>query len=504
MASQLKQCNSSEMTGVDSVSEPIRVECLSSDNYHEFSTICRLILQKVTDQFVKNACNNPKLTAIAYCEGKCVGVIICEDKKDSSLAITDIGVLDEFQRRGVGTALMNHVYNIAKEMKSVTTLEFVVVGENRTAMKLAASAGFSTLPNANSTTVYFMKNVSDNTVAMEVEESISDVIPKKDNEFNIRSLKLSDIKTLKVLNQTVVLDSFKKRFYNYVKTFPKFSAVAIMNNTLLGAVCCEKKKLGVYRLLHILTLVVADEYESLKLDIQRALLKHVVNLAEDSTRIEKITFYVKTPVDGSSINYSLDENSEMYFTKNVTKNMFPIPKALKRSKHRDDLLVAEVLAMEMVTKNASVPIEALKPGTVQVLKTLNDRIFGAGFSDTVFAKVLDEPNVTFLASRNNEHVGFINCAKIAAANGKCSLCIKIIGVLPHYRRKGVAGDLLEHLVQFAENTENLDFIWGNVQENNEAAKKTFLNGGFVQSGRVPKHFGEVAALVYFMDTKAGN
>uniref|UniRef100_A0A1I7U236 N-terminal methionine N(alpha)-acetyltransferase NatE n=1 Tax=Caenorhabditis tropicalis TaxID=1561998 RepID=A0A1I7U236_9PELO len=194
MASQPKQCTSSELTTVERMSRSIRVECLSSENYHEFSTACRLILHKVTDQLLMNACNNPKLSAIAYYEGKCAGVIICEDKRDSSLAITNIGVLDEFQRRGVGTALMNHAYNIAKELKSITTLEFVVVGENQNAKKLAESAGFSALPNAHSTTIYFMKNVLKDTVAVKADERTSDVTSKQDNKFKIRSLQLSDIK----------------------------------------------------------------------------------------------------------------------------------------------------------------------------------------------------------------------------------------------------------------------------------------------------------------------
>uniref|UniRef100_A0A1I7U253 N-terminal methionine N(alpha)-acetyltransferase NatE n=1 Tax=Caenorhabditis tropicalis TaxID=1561998 RepID=A0A1I7U253_9PELO len=421
---------------------------------------------------------------------------------------------------GVGKALMNHVYNIAKKLKSITTLEFVVVGENQNAMKLAESAGFSALPNAHSTTMYYMKKVSDNTVAMEIGESTSDVVSKKDNQFNIRSLKLSDIETLKVLNRTAILDSFKKRFYNYVKTFPKFSAVAIMNNSLIGAVCCEKKRMGVYKLLHILTLVVSDEYESLKLEIQKALLKHAIHLAEDSNSIEKITLYVKktdtptinilksmkfkqwkTRVDGSSIDYPLNENLEAYFTKNVTKNMFLIPKALERRRNRRVLPVAGPPAGELIVKNPTTLLEQIRPGTVPILKQLNDQIFGPGFSDTAFANVLDEPNLTYLALQNNVHVGFINCAKFATADGTSNLCIKIFGVLPCYRRKGAAADLIEYMVQFSEDSEEIDYVWSNVQENNEPAQKAFLHGGFVQSGRTPKHFGDVDALVYYIGTK---
>uniref|UniRef100_A0A1I7U5R2 N-terminal methionine N(alpha)-acetyltransferase NatE n=1 Tax=Caenorhabditis tropicalis TaxID=1561998 RepID=A0A1I7U5R2_9PELO len=212
----------------------------------------------------------------------------------------------------------------------------------------------------------------------------------------------------------------------------------------------------------------------------------------------------KTSVN-DSIYYPLNENLELYFTKNVTKNMFPIPKALKRSKNRDISLLADNAVLEMLMENARSRIVALKPDTVQVLKQLNDQIFGPGSSDTMLANVLVEPNLTFMAFRNDVPVGLIDCTTFPTVNDRSSLLIKYLGVLPDYRRKGVAADLIKHMVQFAKNTEKLDSICTNLHlENNEPARKTFLGSGFVQSGTNPQTSGDVTVLVYAMNTNVNH
>ena len=63
-----------------------------------------------------------------------------------------------------------------------------------------------------------------------------------------------------------------------------------------------------------------------------------------------------------------------------------------------------------------------------------------------------------------------------------------MGVDRHFRRQGIAQQLLNHAIDYCRNLEQIDWLDLNVLSNNKAAKQLYLNTGFQLLGEVEDRY----------------
>lgn len=138
----------------------------------------------------------------------------------------------------------------------------------------------------------------------------------------------------------------------------------------------------------------------------------------------------------------------------------------------------------------------------ELIAALHIACFEAAWSVTDFQDLLILPTVFgFLAQSENdksdqtsEIMGFVLCQ---ATQEECE--ILTIGVLPEWRRQGVAGTLLQWTLTRAEETGVLK-VFLEVAENNNPAFELYRANGFEDVGRRSNYYqtsqGRVDALIF--------
>ena len=81
---------------------------------------------------------------VAEVDGRVVGsiAIICGKNRRRHVGSIGMGVHDDFQGRGIGTALMEAVLDLADNWLSLKRLELTVYADNEPALRLYRKAGF--------------------------------------------------------------------------------------------------------------------------------------------------------------------------------------------------------------------------------------------------------------------------------------------------------------------------------------------------------------------------
>ena len=72
------------------------------------------------------------------------------------------------------------------------------------------------------------------------------------------------------------------------------------------------------------------------------------------------------------------------------------------------------------------------------------------------------------------------------------LYIMTIGVLPAYRRRGIASQLLTYVLEEASKNKEILEVYLHVQTSNAEAKDFYLSKGFVQTGTIKNYYKRIS------------
>lgn len=122
--------------------------------------------------------------------------------------------------------------------------------------------------------------------------------------------------------------------------------------------------------------------------------------------------------------------------------------------------------------------------TASQLARLDELCFKTSWSEKDYQVMLLQPSFAswMLEVVDAELVGFLVCQSILP-----EIEILRIGILPEWRRRGLAGLMLEMLEKHSQQIK-METFWLEVHEANLAAIKTYLNFGFLESGRRKKYY----------------
>lgn len=73
-----------------------------------------------------------------------------------------------------------------------------------------------------------------------------------------------------------------------------------------------------------------------------------------------------------------------------------------------------------------------------------------------------------------------------------------IGVLPAYRRRGIASQLLEYVVEEASKNKEILEVYLHVQTSNADAKTFYLQKGFIEMGTIKDYYKRISPPDSFM------
>ncbi|MBN2625880.1 MAG: GNAT family N-acetyltransferase [Spirochaetales bacterium] len=127
-----------------------------------------------------------------------------------------------------------------------------------------------------------------------------------------------------------------------------------------------------------------------------------------------------------------------------------------------------------------------RPGNTEIIgydrnlhRSLIPEVYSRGFSDDPWKSDWDEfecfdEKGTFLAVEGKEVVGFV-ISHERDGNGY----ISVLSVLPEFRRRGIAGDLISRAIAFLQG-RNLPEITLHVEKENRAARELYSKLGFFE------------------------
>lgn len=126
------------------------------------------------------------------------------------------------------------------------------------------------------------------------------------------------------------------------------------------------------------------------------------------------------------------------------------------------------------------------------------------FPRAYMRRVVGNPDsATWVAEENEQMTGFANIEWAGVAADRYAY-IQTLEVLPEYRRRGVARELLSRLEQSAQQAGVAD-IWLHVEVSNTSAIRLYRAFGYQPRGREESYYGPgLAAEVYskFLSTPA--
>ncbi len=115
---------------------------------------------------------------------------------------------------------------------------------------------------------------------------------------------------------------------------------------------------------------------------------------------------------------------------------------------------------------------------VSALAQIEKQCFSTPWSENALAEELENPNARFFVALCGEQVaGYIGAHNIVG-----EVYITNVAVAPDYRRKGVATQLIEKLVEISR-AENAEFITLEVRESNSSAQALYEKQGFGVVGK---------------------
>ncbi|ORX54816.1 acyl-CoA N-acyltransferase [Piromyces finnis] len=129
----------------------------------------------------------------------------------------------------------------------------------------------------------------------------------------------------------------------------------------------------------------------------------------------------------------------------------------------------------------SVSLGDLTPNNIKQLKVLNSVIFPEKkFEESYYKDCLEKLEWSQLGFFNDVNVGGISYIEEEIPENKDQLRvnIKTLGVLPAYRRLGVASELLKYVFDNCKENEKIKEIYVQIQQSNESAINLFKKNNF--------------------------
>lgn len=99
---------------------------------------------------------------------------------------------------------------------------------------------------------------------------------------------------------------------------------------------------------------------------------------------------------------------------------------------------------------------------VQQLRKLNEAVFPVTYNDRFYKDVTSSGDMAKLAYFNDFVVGAV-CCRVDVTDGEKKLYIMTLGTLAPYRRFGVGGMLLQHVISLCERDRSIKGIRLHVQ-----------------------------------------
>jgi len=154
-----------------------------------------------------------------------------------------------------------------------------------------------------------------------------------------------------------------------------------------------------------------------------------------------------------------------------------------------------------------VEIGAVTPANIEQFKTLNVAGLPVRYSTKFYKDLLNNvpPQYIKFAFWNGFAVGAICCrvedSKVEGIQGK-RLYIMTLSVLPAYRRRGVAGALLRHVLEAALQDTSIGDAYLHVQTSNAEALGFYKAQGFTQGEKLEGYYKRIDPPDCYIVSKA--
>lgn len=146
---------------------------------------------------------------------------------------------------------------------------------------------------------------------------------------------------------------------------------------------------------------------------------------------------------------------------------------------------------------ADIALTNITRNNIGQLKKLNELLFPITYSDKVYESVLTPElrPLCKLALYNDVPVGMV-CCRVEPDGEDTHIYIMMLGVLPAYRRLGIAQTMLEYIIKTAAPGQPfgdrvVTSLYLHVQTGNDAARNLYERFGFVLSGEVPNYYRDI-------------
>ena len=139
----------------------------------------------------------------------------------------------------------------------------------------------------------------------------------------------------------------------------------------------------------------------------------------------------------------------------------------------------------------------IETASIKLLEKLCE-IEGQCFDQEAFTKrqisylLTDYNTITLVAKANSDIAGFI-IAQVEIENNLLFGHIITINVAPHYRRKGIATNMLQEIENILKQ-KGMSECHLEVREDNQTALKLYQKSGYQKVGRLEKYYGKAHGL----------
>mmetsp|Transcript_15458 Transcript_15458/g.13990 ORF Transcript_15458/g.13990 Transcript_15458/m.13990 type:complete len:169 (-) Transcript_15458:2-508(-) len=142
-----------------------------------------------------------------------------------------------------------------------------------------------------------------------------------------------------------------------------------------------------------------------------------------------------------------------------------------------------------------IEIGGITSANVQQLKTINTSTLPVRYTDKFYYQLISNGNSDYMkfAIWNGFTVGAI-CGRLESPDENSTnkrLYIMTLNVLPAYRRRGIATNLLKHLLNQAIKDKNIIDVYLHVQISNEDALEFYKYHGFTNVGMIENYYKRI-------------
>ena len=109
--------------------------------------------------------------------------------------------------------------------------------------------------------------------------------------------------------------------------------------------------------------------------------------------------------------------------------------------------------------------------------------FSDPWSESAMGGLAEPPYVAFAAVEDGRLVGYVGMLCVLGEGN-----IVNVATHPDYRRRGYASKLLDTLIDYSVDSGELELLFLEVRESNEAAISLYKSKGFSEVGRRPKFY----------------